>query len=161
MPLLDPGYLTILALSCLPAVVGVVGLCLLSLFPRAARGMAVSGLSLLTASPVVHLLVELVVRELLWQADLGVVIPFVTFLSGFMLAAGLLFLTLAATRRAPVDPDRPQAGSWQGAPAPHPGTHQPHYPGHGPPGPHPGPGRPGPGRPGPGHNGPRGGAGSS
>ncbi|GAB3721837.1 hypothetical protein [Nocardiopsis nanhaiensis] len=152
MPPLDPGYLISLAFSCLPAVVGVVGLCLLSRFPRAARGMAISGLVLLTASSVVHLLMELFVFRLLWRAGLFEVSTVVGFLSSFMIAAGLLFLALAATRRDPVDPARPQAEPWQGAPAPHPGMPQPH-PGYG----QPGPAQPGPGQPGPGHTGPHGG----
>ncbi|GAB3722008.1 hypothetical protein [Nocardiopsis oceani] len=153
MPPLDPGYLISLAFSCLPAVVGVVGLCLLPRFPRAVRGTAVSGLVLLTASSVVHVLVELFAFRLLGVTGLVEVSIAVGYLSTFMIAAGLLFLALAATRRDPVEPTRPQAEPWQGAPAPHPGMPQPH-PGYG----QPGPAQPGPAQPGSGHSDPRGGA---
>ncbi|WP_017586037.1 hypothetical protein [Nocardiopsis ganjiahuensis] len=105
----DPAPVLDLALGCLPALVGLVGLCLVGRLPRP-RGAAVTGLVLLLAAPLTDVLLHTVLGRFLVAAGPADAVFALSHLSVLLLAAGLLFLAVAATRGTRVPEDRHAPG---------------------------------------------------
>lgn len=122
----DPSFLFDLAFGCLPALVGLVGLCLVGRFPRP-RGVAVAGLILLTIAPLLNVLRHTVLDRLLWEVGLplesGIL---VSYLGPGLFAVALLLLAVAATRRPQEASVRPGSPGGRGAPS---GTAPQDFPG--------------------------------
>ncbi|WP_152523145.1 hypothetical protein [Nocardiopsis potens] len=113
-------------------IAAVVGLALIAKVPKAARGMALTGLILMLGAQLVFLVNMFVLGNLYGTLDEELLVPLtqvVSVLGVLLEGIGFLLLGLAATRRA----KRPApAPAMAGAPAPQPG-------GPGPFPPHPGP----------------------
>ena len=93
----DPGFELELAFGLLPALVGVVGLCLVALFPRP-RGTAVTGLVLLTLGPLSDVFLYRALSPSLLSAGSYDTVFLLNYLGRILVVAGLLLLVLAATR---------------------------------------------------------------
>ncbi len=93
----DPGFVLQLVLDLLPTLVGLVGLCLIALFPRP-RGTAVTGLVLLTLGPLSGVFLYRALSPILASAGSYNALILLSYSGRILIVAGLLLLALAATR---------------------------------------------------------------